>query len=134
MQQHAATRPPTSGTGPGAEATTPMAQTYVNAVADCRAVITLEVTHNTVAIMATLAMGVRQSATQRWERRRGAGKGWVLTAGPRRWADEDERLGVELAEYLAGLDFPFALANMLPRRPTAAAIDAIAAAQEVSHV
>ncbi|WP_165349518.1 hypothetical protein [Xanthomonas citri] len=41
---------------------------------------------------------------------------------------------LELAEFMDGLDFPFDLANMLPRRPTAAAAAAVAqAAREVAH-
>ncbi|UKE73239.1 hypothetical protein [Xanthomonas graminis] len=147
MQQHAATCPPTSGTGPGAEATTPaMSANDLPASADtnigfdlatkpdCYAAATVLVKHHAVTILATISMGREHRVSQRWERRRGPGKGWVLVDGPREFIDAEDRISTELGEYLDRLAFPFELANMLPRSRTAGAAAAIAAAaQEVAR-
>ncbi|MCT8273379.1 hypothetical protein [Xanthomonas translucens] len=147
MQQHAATCPPTSGTGPGAEATTAATpatdfrdgtSAYIgidpDAGPDCAAVATVHVTHDTVTVTATITMGQRHSVSQRWQRRRGPGLGWALIEGPREFVDAEDRISTELGEYLDRLTFPFELANMLPRSRTAGAAAAIAeAAQEVAR-
>ncbi|WP_231895654.1 hypothetical protein [Xanthomonas fragariae] len=50
------------------------------------------------------------------------------------FTNEANRISNALAEFMDDLDFPFDLANMLPRRPTAVAETAIAAAaREVAH-
>ncbi|QSQ38907.1 hypothetical protein [Xanthomonas translucens] len=140
MQQHAATCPPTSGTGPGAEANTAATaatdfragvSAYIgidpDAGPDCAAV-------DTVTVTATITMGQRHSVSQRWQRRRGPGLGWALLEGPREFVDAEDRISTELGEYLDRLAFPFELANMLPRSRTAGAAAAIAeAAQEVAR-
>ncbi|MCL1558318.1 hypothetical protein [Xanthomonas nasturtii] len=135
MQQHAVTRPQISSAGPGQEATTPAGAAFdIAAGKDCSAIATLYITHDAVVVVAALTMGQHRSATQRWERRRGAGKGWKLISGPRLFTSEADRISNALAEFMDDLDFPFDLANMLPRRPTAAAEAAItAAAREVAH-
>ncbi|MCS3807781.1 hypothetical protein FHY19_000773 [Xanthomonas arboricola] len=85
-------------------------------------------------VVAALTMGHHSSATQRWERRRGPGKGWKLISGPQLFTSEADQISNALADFMDDLDFPFDLANMLPRRPTAAAEAAIAAAAlEVAH-
>ncbi|MEB1626260.1 hypothetical protein VDR09_10160 [Xanthomonas campestris pv. campestris] len=139
MQQQTGTRPATAtrllalGTGPGPEATTPAAA-YDRSMGDCSATITMHVTHGAVVVTATLNMGPLREARQSWERRRGTGTGWKLIDGPRLWTTAEDRISTELAEFMDGLDFPFDLANMLPRRPTAAAAAAVAqAAREVAN-
>ncbi|HYG06883.1 MAG TPA: hypothetical protein VD865_10815 [Stenotrophomonas sp.] len=136
QQLQAATpaRPQIPGTGPGAEATTPAVAAYERALGECSATITMHVTHDTVVVAAVLHMGQHRGASQRWERRRGAGQGWKLVDGPRLWTADEERISTELANFMDGLDFPFALANMLPRRPSVAVSESIAeAAREVGH-
>ncbi|AMU99472.1 hypothetical protein [Xanthomonas citri] len=140
MQQQTGTRPATaalplaSGTGPGAEAITPAVVAYEHGLGECVATITLHVTHGQVVVTAALRMGQLHQVVQIWERRRGSGNGWKLTAGPRLWTAQEDRISTELAEFMDCLDFPFALANMLPRRPSAAAAMALAeAAREVAN-
>ncbi|MFA1791901.1 hypothetical protein [Xanthomonas campestris] len=142
MQQQTGTHPATAArpltldTGPGAEASTPAVATYDRGTGDCSAIITMHVSHGAVVVTATLNMGPLREARQSWERRRGTGTGtgWKLIDGPRLWTTLEDRISTELAEFMDGLDFPFDLANMLPRRPTAAAAVAVAqAAQEVAH-
>lgn len=140
MQQQTGTRPAAAalplalGTGPGAEATTPAVVAYDRGTGDCSATITMHVTHGSVVVTAALSMGPLREARQSWERRRGPGSGWKLIDGPRLWTKAEGCISTELAEFMDGLDFPFDLANMLPRRPTAAAAAAVAqAAREVSH-
>ncbi|MCL1552656.1 hypothetical protein [Xanthomonas nasturtii] len=135
MQQHAVTRTPTSSAGPGEQAITPAGTGFdLAAGKDCSAIATLYITHDAVVVVAALTMGQHSSATQRWERRRGPGTGWKLVSGPRLFTSEADRISNALAEFMDDLDFPFDLANMLPRRPTAAAEAAIAAAAlEVAH-
>jgi len=134
MYPAAAARTLALGTGPGAEATTPAVAGYERAMGECSATITMHVTHDAVIVAAVLNMGRHRGASQLWERRRGSGQGWKLVEGPRLWTDEEERVSTELADFMDGMDFPFALANMLPRKSSAAAAEAIAkAAQEVAR-
>ncbi|WP_161964704.1 hypothetical protein [Xanthomonas arboricola] len=140
MQQQTGTCPATAarllalGTGPNAEASTPPVVAYDHNMGDCSATITMHVTHGAVVVTATLNMGPLRQVRQSWERRRGTGTGWKLIDGPRLWTTAEDRISTELAEFMDGLDFPFDLANMLPRRPTAAAAAAVAqAAREVAH-
>ncbi|MDI9072481.1 hypothetical protein [Xanthomonas oryzae] len=138
MQQQTGTRPAAaarslaSGTGPNAEASTPAVVAYDRSMGDCSATITMHVTHGAVVVIAKLNMGPLRQVRQSWERRRGTG--WKLIDGPRLWTTVDDRISTELAEFMDGLDFPFALANMLPRKASAAASESIAeAAREVSN-
>lgn len=140
MQQqtgmHPATAAPTLAldTGPGTQASTPAQVAYERAMSECSATITVQVTHDAVIVAAVLSMGQHHGASQRWERRRGAGPGWRLIDGPRLWNSEEDRISTELADFMDGLAFPFALANMLPRPASAAAAQAIAAAaREVAN-
>ncbi|MGD6581354.1 hypothetical protein VWW93_11935 [Xanthomonas citri pv. citri] len=140
MQQQTGTHPATAarplalGTGPDVEASTPAVVAYDRGMGDCSATITMYVTHGSVVVTAALAMGPLRQVHQSWERRRGNGRGWTLIEGPRLWARAEDSISTELAEFMDGLDFPFDLANMLPRRPTAAAAAAVAqAAREVAN-
>lgn len=139
MQQHpgfnpeAAACPQDSGTGPGAEATTPV-NVDLALQRDCSAVATVHITRDHITITGILTMGIPMRWEQRWERRRGPGKGWALVAGPEDFMEAQAQLGLELAEYLDQLPFPFEVANLLPRPATQAASQAMAqAAKEVGH-
>ncbi|MFS8391305.1 hypothetical protein EIQ13_14660 [Xanthomonas campestris pv. campestris] len=121
-------------TGPCPEASTPAVVAYDRGIGDCSASITMHVTHGAVVVTAALNMGPLRQERQSWERRRGTGTGWKLIDGPRLWTTTKDRISTELAEFMDGLDFPFDLANMLPRRPTTAAAAAVAqAAREVAN-
>lgn len=140
MQQQTGMHPATAartlalGTGPGLEASTPEVAGDLAIGPDCSAIATIYVTHDTVTIAAVIHMGQRSGVTQRWQRRRGAGKGWTLVKGPREFVDAEDRISTELGEFMDRLAFPFELANMLPRPASAKAAAAIAmAAQEVSR-
>ena len=82
--------------------------------ADSSVIVSLTVTHNRIAIAGALCMGAPAVELQAWERRAGSRLGWVQVSGPRDFVDAEDRIGLELAEYLDGLEFPFKLANMLP--------------------
>ncbi len=82
--------------------------------ADSSVIVSLTVTHNRIVIAGALCMGMPTFEMQAWERRAGSRLGWVQVSGPRDFVDAEDRIGLELAEYLDGLDFPYALANMLP--------------------
>lgn len=131
----ATARPQVSGTGPGGEATTPAQAGYLQAMADSHATATLHITHDQVLMVANVVMGsATRRVVQRWQRQRGTGRGWMKVEGPEEFARQEETLGFEMAEFMDELPFPFAVANMLPRRATAGAAEAIAAAaQEVGH-
>lgn len=128
-----ATPSPGSSTGPGAEPSTQgviPAETLNLPSPPCVAEVLVKVDHDRVTLVGTLTMGGQPiTSLQQWERRRNSPRGWVRVAGPDEFVDHEDRIGVELAEYLDGLDFPFALANMLPRpaSPAAAALVAEAA-------
>jgi len=95
----------------------------------------IKIDHNRITVIGTLTMGRHpQTVLQVWERRRGPGKGWVRVIGPEDFVDREDALGLELAEFLDGLPFPYAVANMLPRPATPAAAAAMAeAAKEVGR-
>ncbi|SMQ97109.1 hypothetical protein [Xanthomonas fragariae] len=62
MQQHAVTRTQISGTGPGQEASTPAGAGFdLAAGKDSSAIATLYITHDTVVVVAALAMGQHTS-------------------------------------------------------------------------
>lgn len=149
QQLQAATpaRPQTSGTEPGSEAITlaELAEFFRDASvastrqvpgmpATCNAIATIYVTHDTVTIAGVINMGQRRGVTQRWQRRRGAGKGWCLVDGPEEFVAAEDRISTELGEFMDRMPFPFELANMLPRPASASAAASIAqAAEEVSR-
>lgn len=112
---------PNPATGPGADTTTP----GVNGVdlgvlnTECHAEVHIRIERNLVVLTGVLVMGGRIESTKLWERRHGPGPGWVSRTPGFVEAVED-LLGKELAEYLDGMDFPYAVANLLPRPATAA--------------
>ncbi|MFC3549429.1 hypothetical protein ACFOLC_00195 [Lysobacter cavernae] len=151
----AATQSQGAGTGPGAEANTPVNTTVladyfrnkpeVSSVStgeepapltgfdlakrrDSSVMVMLQIQRDSIAIVATLDMGGLHTVSRTW------------TADPRGgWRTQqpdfiaaEQRIGVELAEYLDALDLPARVARMLPKPPTAASITAMAeAAKEV---
>lgn len=113
-----------AGTGPGAEAITPT----ILRPRDCTAAVLIHISRDRIAFTATLDMGGLQSVTRSFEP---DPKGGWRTHQPDFIAAE-ERIGVELAEYLDALELPTRVAAMLPRPATAAGSAAMAvAAQEV---
>lgn len=124
---HTVTPSPVPATGPGADITTHTPNHRTTSPA--QAVVTMTVTRNEVVVRADLAMGHDSTALARWQRRRGAGGGWVLVEGPAVWELKARDISPELADLLDRLPFPFAVANMLPRAATTAALQAIAAAE-----
>jgi len=95
---------------------------------DCCAVVNVHITHNQVVFTAVLDMGSKSQKQITWSRRRNSPGGWVHP-GAADFIDHEEEISRELAEYVAGLDFPFAVANMLPgKRATAAAVEQAAKA------
>ncbi|TAA26546.1 hypothetical protein [Pseudoxanthomonas winnipegensis] len=94
----------------------------------------IQITHNQVTIEATLDLGHRVTVSRTWQRRNGSRTGWVLVGHDSEFISEEDQLSVELATFLDGLDFPYAVANMLPgKRASAQAIAAAAEALEVAH-
>jgi hypothetical protein len=126
---------PGSTTGPGADSTTAV----VNGVdagalsGECHAEVHIRIERNVVVLTGVLVMGGRVESTKIWERRHGPGPGWVSRT-PDFVESVEDLLGRELAEYLDAIDFPYAVANLLPRPATAAGAAAReAAAKEVAR-
>lgn len=97
------------GTGAGAEANT--LGTRPTAQVEPMAVVVITIRRDRIEQVARLLMGGTHSASRVWER-----------AGRCSWQSRDpdfglheERLGLELAEYMEALDLPTRVADMLPR-------------------
>jgi len=136
----AATRSQGAGTGPGAEAITPTLVGLDDSVTnnpgvsailrprDCTAAVLIHISRDRIAFSATLDMGGLQSVTRTFTA--DSNGGWRSQQPD--FIAAEERIGVELAEYLDGLDLPTRVAAMLPRPATPAGNAAMAAAaQEV---
>jgi hypothetical protein len=129
----AATQSQGVDTGPDVEAITPAPANIDDGAVgakprECSAVIMLHISRDRIAIVATLDMGGLQSVTRTFTR--DPNGGW-RTQQPN-FIVAEERIGVELAEYLDALNLPTRVAAMLPRPATAAGCTAMAkAAQEV---
>ena len=93
---------------------------------DCSATVTVHVTHNTVTFTALLNMGGMHSKSATWTRRRNVRPGWACN-GPADFIGFEEEISRELGEYVDGLDFPYAVANMLPGKRASAEVVAEAA-------
>lgn len=116
--------PQDPATGAGAEATTQRPAPL--------AIVTTVIGHDQITSTAQLVMGGYVQTVQRtWQR---TGRGSWRSTDPDFIAAE-KRLGIELAEYMALLDFPSRVADMLPRHPAPvlgeAFRSALAAVQEV---
>ena len=111
MQQNVETATPMHSpqdpaTGAGAEATTQRPAPL--------AIVTTVIGHDQITSTAQLVMGGFVQTVQRtWHR---CGRGSWRSTDPDFIAAEN-RLGIELAEYMALLDFPSRVADMLPRHP-----------------
>jgi len=128
----AATRSQRVDTGPGPEASTPSLIDLDHAAprSECSVVVMLQIRRDRIALVATLDMGGLHTVSATWS---AESPGVWTTRDPEFIAAED-RIGVELAEYLDGLELPFRVARMLPRPATAAGMAAMAeAAREVRH-
>lgn len=136
------TAPQDPATGTGREPTTAPQQTSAARMEDAitaalgeapMAVVVTVITADRITQRAHLHMGGIQSAAMDWHR---VGASSWRTADSEFMQAED-RLGVELAEYMEALDLPTKVANMLPRRPadtsSAAYRQAMAAAEELRH-
>ncbi len=128
---HAVTPSPAAATGHAHGSTAaPNPREITQATAELR----LVVTHDQVTIVAALTMGRETSVLQRWQRRKGHGRGWVVVEGVECLDDAGAAISQEFADWLGRMPFPHGVANMLPRPRSAAAVAAIAAAaQEVTH-
>lgn len=120
--------PQVSGTGPSAEATTRAAESIDIAASrsECSAVVMVHIRRNRIGVVASLDMGGLHTVARVWTRDpRG---GWATRDAE--FIAEEDRIGVELAEYLDALDLPTRIADMLPRPPTAAGVAAMAEAEK----
>jgi len=127
-----ATRSQGADTGPAAQATTHLGFDPTQHP-DSTAVLLLTISHSEIVITAMLNMGSARKVEQRWQRR--TRNTWVLAGGPPVFDYEKDAISPDLADFLDRAGVPMAVANMLPRRPSAAAAAAIAdAAQEVQQV
>lgn len=142
----AATQSQGVGTGPGAEATTTGIYNAGDAAGslyatgetrgltlsvpprECAAVVMLHIHRDRVALIATLDMGGHTTVSRTWV----ADGSGVWRSRDQEFIAAEDRIGVEMAEYLDGLTLPFRVAQMLPKPPTAAGAAAMAeAAKEV---
>lgn len=94
------------------------------------AIIVISVQRNHIQQTAKLQMGGTSMVTRHWDR---AGAHSFQSADRNDWAEYEERIGVELAEYMDGLGLPMKVADMLPRSPSPDRNAAAQAAQEVRH-
>lgn len=129
----AATQSQGADTGPGAEASTPtlIGIDYGNfKKRDSSVIVMLQIQRDRIAIVATLDMGGVHAVTRTWSLEAPG----VWRSRQPEFAAAEDRIGIELAEYLDTLDLPTRVAAMLPKPPTAAGIAAMEeAAKEVRH-
>jgi hypothetical protein len=92
------------------------------------AIIVISVQRDHIQQTAKLQMGGTSTVTRHWDR---VGAHSFQSADRNDWAEFEERIGVELAEYMDGLGLPMKVADMLPRSPSADRNAAAKAAQEV---
>ncbi len=101
-------------------------QQHTDDAPECWAECSINISHNTVTLTATLHMGgFPQVVTRTWRRHKGTGRGWV--SRDRDFIADESRIGVELAEFMDALSFPYAVANMLPGKRASADVVAEAA-------
>lgn len=92
------------------------------------AVIVLTVQRDLITQTAHLVMGGMHTATRQWKR---LGPGSWSSKDPE-WMAHEDRIGVELAEYMDMLSLPSRIAAMLPHLPCNSDA-AAAAAREVAN-
>lgn len=93
------------------------------------AVVVLSVQRDRIVQTARLVMGCSQTVTRSWDR---TGTGSWKSRDPE-WAEHEERIGVELTEYMDALPLPSRVAAMLPQLPSAGSAAAAKAALEVAR-
>lgn len=91
------------------------------------AVIVLTVQRDRIQETARLIMGGTRTVSRTWDRV--ADRSW--RSRDKEWAAAEDRIGVELCDYMDALSLPDRVANMLPRPPAAKASST--AGQEVSN-
>ena len=114
--------PQDPATGAGGEATTPQPAAQAAGMPPelPMAVVVMVITKDQITQHAHLHLGGFHPATRNFAR-----------IGPNSWKSRDpefqaheERIGIELAEFVDALDFPSRIADMLPRAPASPASDA----------
>ncbi|MGO4222113.1 hypothetical protein AB4Y64_09715 [Lysobacter sp. TAF61] len=91
------------------------------------AVIVLTVQRDRIQQTARLVMGGTRSVQRTWERV--GDRSWRSRDAD--WSEAEDRIGVELCEYMDAVSLPDRVANMLPRPPASKVSSN--AGQEVSH-
>lgn len=91
------------------------------------AVITITVQRDRIQETARLFMGGTHQASRSWERV--GSHSW--RSRDAEWSAHEDRIGVELVEWMEALSFPERLANLMPRPARKSA--ALEAAREVAH-
>lgn len=114
-----------SSTGAGPQASTPCNAGGGTPIDAPMAVIVTTVHRDRIQQTARMVLGGTQTATRTWTRDRPSGGSWK--SRDMDWHDHEDRIGIELAEYMHALDLPTRVAAMLPRLP------GDDAAQEVHH-
>ena len=105
------TSPQDPATGAGGEANTPQVHVPQAAMTDPPyAVVVTVITRDSIRQQAILQMGGRHTASREFHR---TGQ-WSWRAGQNEFIAAEERIGLELAEYMDQLDLPTRVANMLP--------------------
>ena len=85
------------------------------------AVVVVTIKRDQIRQVATLHMGGAHSVGRTWEPT--SGGGW-RSRDPE-WIEGEERIGLELAEFMDAMPFPGRVAKMLPRRPGPGAAEAM---------
>jgi len=93
------------------------------------AVIVLTVQRDKIQQTARLVLGSPRSVSRTWDR---VGASSWKSRDPE-WANHEDRVGVELTEYMDALELPTRVAAMLPQPPSPASSAAARAAQEVAR-
>jgi len=120
-----------TGTGPAAAQAITVQGVDPAQHPDSTAVLQFVIRPDEIIVTALLVMGTIRKVEQRWQRR--TRNSWALAGGPPLFDFEKAAVSPDVADFLDRAGVPITVANMLPRRPTGAAGEAIAAAaQEVA--
>lgn len=124
--------PQDPATGTGGEATTPHAGTQAAGMPPelPMAVVVMVITRDRITQHAHLHLGGFHPSTRNFVR-----------TGPNSWrstdpyfTDHEQRIGIELAEFVDALDFPSRVADTLPRAPASEQSDARQVAATAAEV
>lgn len=127
---HHTSQQPATAQGTTTDPGTGIGPKAITAAAPPMATIAMVVFQDHIQLTGTLHFGFSsRKVSRRWDR---------ITA--RTWRTNDpefiaaeERIGLEMAEFLDSLDLPHKVADMLPRPPAPGSTAAADAAREVSH-